>query len=187
MPPTNPQFGTVGWRDESSEGFMYNGSQTGTTTIFRLYNTQSGTHLFTENAGTRATILAQFPGIWVEHNPLGFALAILPAESATQAAAVAAASSVATVRQAVAVTRMADDRSSGGTLDATIPAQSASDEIAVTPPNPSETRPDTGALPSSAEESPPRVIAKRPTAVETLHLNDAVFASDLSEMPWKIE
>jgi len=44
----------------------------GTTTIFRLYNNNNGTHLLTESAAQRDAILSQFPGIWVRHADFGY-------------------------------------------------------------------------------------------------------------------
>lgn len=71
--PGQPGFGQIGWRDEGVEGYMFATQQPGTTEIFRLYNNQSGVHLFTEVAGIKNAILAQFPGTWVQHDSLGFA------------------------------------------------------------------------------------------------------------------
>ncbi len=52
---------------------MYGGEGAQTTILYRLYNNDSGTHLFTVDKGQRDAILAAFPGIWVEHSPVGFA------------------------------------------------------------------------------------------------------------------
>jgi hypothetical protein len=71
--PGQPGFGQIGWRDEGVEGYMFATPQPGATEIFRLYNNQSGVHLFTEVAGIKNAILAQFPGIWVQHDSLGYA------------------------------------------------------------------------------------------------------------------
>ena len=70
--PGQPGHGQIGWRDEGVEGYMFATPQSGTTEIFRLYNTQSGVHLFTEVASVKNAILAQFPGIWVQHDSLGY-------------------------------------------------------------------------------------------------------------------
>jgi hypothetical protein len=74
VPPTSPDFGTIGWRYEGDEGFMYAGQVAGTVEIFRLYNPLSGTHLFTESATTRNAVLGL--GTWVQHSRLGFAYPI---------------------------------------------------------------------------------------------------------------
>jgi hypothetical protein len=64
----------VGWVYEKDEGFIYVALQTGTAEVFRLYNHNSGVHLYTANAGEKDAILAAFPGIWVQHTSLGFAV-----------------------------------------------------------------------------------------------------------------
>jgi uncharacterized protein YkwD len=63
----------TGWRFEKDEGYMFTGPGAGRVEVFRLYNTITGVHLYTENADIRTAILAQFPGIWVQHDSLGFA------------------------------------------------------------------------------------------------------------------
>lgn len=72
-PTTGPDTRTTGWRFEGIEGYMYGGEGAQTTILYRLYNNDSGTHLFTVDKGQRDAILAAFPGIWVEHSPVGFA------------------------------------------------------------------------------------------------------------------
>jgi hypothetical protein len=88
-PASGPDTRTIGWRDEGIEGYMYAApagsmAPAGTTLVHRLYNNDSGVHLFTQDFNTRNAILAQFPGIWVEHNPLGYAF---PINASGQAAA----------------------------------------------------------------------------------------------------
>lgn len=90
--PGQPGFGRTGWRDEGVEGHMFTSQQPGTTEIYRLYNNQSGVHLFTEIAAAKDGILRQFPGIWVQHDSVGFAYPIGTGQSfaaAAQAAAIA--------------------------------------------------------------------------------------------------
>lgn len=75
-PPANgPDTRTSGWRYEKDEGFIFTSQQAGTTEIFRLYNRNSGVHLYTQDATEKDNILRQFPGIWVQHTSLGFAFA----------------------------------------------------------------------------------------------------------------
>lgn len=64
---------THGWRFEKDEGYMFFTQSDCAVEIFRLYNNDSGVHLFTDQPGIRDAILAQFPGIWVLHNSLGYA------------------------------------------------------------------------------------------------------------------
>ena len=75
-----PGFGTVGWRYEGIEGYMFGDKPAGTTEIFRLYNKDSGVHLFTQDAGIKNAILAQFPDSWQQHSSVGYAFA--PGQSA---------------------------------------------------------------------------------------------------------
>jgi hypothetical protein len=72
---TPPGSTTVGWRYEGDEGFMFGSQQEGTSEIFRLYNKDSGTHLFTQDVGTKNTILTLFPNSWRQESSVGFAFA----------------------------------------------------------------------------------------------------------------
>lgn len=118
IPTNHPQYGTVGWRYEGVEGYMYSETATGgTVLIYRLYNMLSGAHLFTESVGTRNVILASFPGIWVEHSPLGYGFvatiietAYVPPQS-TPAVAAAVMEPVAPVRMTT------DEQVAGATAD----------------------------------------------------------------------
>lgn len=77
---------SLGWTWEKDEGYIYTAPAPGTVEVFRLYNRISGTHLFTENAAVKNIILAQFPGIWVQHSSLGFTFAVDPSGSIAAAA-----------------------------------------------------------------------------------------------------
>jgi uncharacterized delta-60 repeat protein len=72
-PPTGPDTRTMGWRYETIEGYIFTAAAPDAVPIFRLYNQRTGTHLYTENAATKEAILSQNPGVWFEHEPLGFA------------------------------------------------------------------------------------------------------------------
>ena len=63
---------------EKDEGYILQTQAPGTVEIYKLYNRISGTHLYTENAGTRDAILAQFPGIWVINTSLGYGTPLPP-------------------------------------------------------------------------------------------------------------
>lgn len=84
VPP--PEFGpdtrTSGWRYEKDEGFLYATPVPNTVEIFRLYNVNTGTHLYTENANMKNLILAAFPTIWLQHTSFGYAF-FVGATSAT--------------------------------------------------------------------------------------------------------
>jgi hypothetical protein len=120
IPVNHPEFGKVGWRYELDEPFVYPVQVPGTTEIFRLYNNNSGVHLYTESVAQKDAILAAFPGIWVQHSSLGFAF-IDPARSfipngpffataasssapAVSASATAVTSSTGTTNEAVETT-----------------------------------------------------------------------------------
>lgn len=69
--------GVLGWRYEGIEGYMFpvDSTEPGTTTIYRLYNRDSGVHLITQDATYKNLVLALFPASWVEHSPVGRAFA----------------------------------------------------------------------------------------------------------------
>ena len=71
----------AGWRFEKDEGYMFTSSGSGRFEVFRLYNRSTGVHLYTENSAVKDAILAAYPGIWEQHDSLGFA-AIWPAHFA---------------------------------------------------------------------------------------------------------
>lgn len=68
----------AGWRFEKDEGFMFTTPGTGRLEVFRLYNRNTGVHLYTENAAVKSAILAAYPGIWEQHDSLGYAQIVLP-------------------------------------------------------------------------------------------------------------
>lgn len=94
--------GVPGWRYESVEGYMFaaGSTESETTTVYRLYNRDSGVHLFTENEAYKNQVLALFPNSWVEHNPLGRAFGT-PAGGASGAAAIAVAAAAAALLEPV--------------------------------------------------------------------------------------
>jgi uncharacterized delta-60 repeat protein len=90
-PPTGPDTRTLGWRYETIEGYIFTAAALHAVPIFRLYNQRTGTHLYTENAATKEAILSQNPGVWFEHEALGFAY---PTNGSGQVTAPAAAVAV---------------------------------------------------------------------------------------------
>jgi hypothetical protein len=123
VPPTSPDYGKAGWRDEGIEGYMFLNEQPTTTRIYRLYNTTTGTHLFTESQSMRDAILAQFPGIWVEHSALGYAFAVAAGASAIALDDSAPpASSLATAEQAAVLPTTLGPSASGDSHLATMSA-----------------------------------------------------------------
>lgn len=95
---------TVGWRYEKDEGNIYTSQVSGTTEIFRLYNNNSGAHLYTADANQKDGILTQFPGIWVQHNSLGFACLVDSSGNVTQNAVAAPSTAAATSLPVVMMT-----------------------------------------------------------------------------------
>lgn len=75
-PASGPDTRTTGWRDEGIAGYIYVGESAGTTPIYRLYNSQTGSHLFTENSSVRDAVLS-IPGAdgqshpWQDHGIVG--------------------------------------------------------------------------------------------------------------------
>jgi hypothetical protein len=84
-PASGPDTRTTGWRDEGIEGYMYATPQPGATAVFRLYNTDSGVHLYTHNSTVREAVLAiTEPGTgrrpWERHSDFGYAIALSASE-----------------------------------------------------------------------------------------------------------
>ena len=81
-PTSGPDTRVVGWRYEKIDGYIYNSPRAGTSEIFRLYNSDSGVHLYTENASVRDAVLLieeQVNGVstgrhpWQLHSSFGYA------------------------------------------------------------------------------------------------------------------
>lgn len=64
---------SVGLTSEGTVGRLFTTQVPGTKELFRLYNLNSGVHLFTIEASVKTAVLAAFPGIWVQHDSVGFA------------------------------------------------------------------------------------------------------------------
>lgn len=73
VPVTDPNYNRIGWRYELDEPFVYPVQVPGTVEIFRLYNRNSGVHLYVESAAIKDGVLAAGGGVWEQHNSLGFA------------------------------------------------------------------------------------------------------------------
>lgn len=92
----------LGWRPESSGLFLFPSAYPGAVEIFHLYNRENGSHLFTDNASVRASLLGGTNSPWESHTSLGFAFPVKTAAQAAQAAATAAAALTTTVTVAPA-------------------------------------------------------------------------------------
>jgi RHS repeat-associated protein len=106
-----------GWRHERDEGFMYTTQEAGSTLIHHLYNTTSGSHLYTQDSQHRDAILRNHPGIWEEHQSLGYAFDVPKPGLPSGAARRAAASSAEDYRETDG--SLKSDTESGGTLNGT--------------------------------------------------------------------
>jgi hypothetical protein len=82
----------LGARYEKNEGFIFTQQVPGSTTVFHLYNTKSGSHLFTESLAQMNAILSRFQGIWVRHSDFGFAFPVTASGSLPVTAVVRRAS-----------------------------------------------------------------------------------------------
>ena len=86
LPPSGPDTRTTGWRYEKDEGYIFSSQVAGTTEIYRLYNQNTGVHLYTEDPVVKDAVLAivdgnpnaKFPHPWVQHSSFGFAYGIRP-------------------------------------------------------------------------------------------------------------
>jgi hypothetical protein len=97
----------LGWRYEKDEGLIFARLPTQSqiaslgneraTEVFRLYNRNSGAHLFTADQSTRLAVLA-LPG-WEQHTSLGFAFAVSAGSGANSPARRGSAMSPAAVAE----------------------------------------------------------------------------------------
>jgi ELWxxDGT repeat protein len=165
VPATNPNFGRVGWRVEPSEGFLYPVASPNTVEIYRLYNNQSGAHLFTPSVSERDSILVRFPGIWVQHSSLGFGF-VAPAVSvgALPATAAATAEPPASAESTPAAT------SSTGAVNVA--------SLVATPVTRSSVVPTSAGATAATDAAVVGVTSSRGAAEETAGL-DALFAEPL--------
>ena len=95
MPASGPDTRQFGWRYEGIAGAVSPTPQTGMVEIFRLYNVDTGVHLFTESAAVRDAVLAIEEMVdgqptgrrpWQLHSSLGFSFAVTvtPTSASTQ-------------------------------------------------------------------------------------------------------
>jgi hypothetical protein len=175
---------TRGWNAEGTVGNVFNAKVPGTSELFRLYNNDSGVHLFTTDVGTKNGILAAFPGIWVQHDSVGFAFTSIarnasgaPSSASAHAASATAAaiSFVASTGSDVSATQFSDtfsvDVANAGLV---APMQAVS--FVVTPVS-------HAAMSSQVDDTPvPRASAPR-DASAVASLLDSLFA-DWSDSDW---
>ncbi len=68
LPASGPDTRVLGWRDEGITAYLFTSQQPNTLPIFQLYNSNSGTHLYTESTATRDAVLA-IPGAAGQPSP----------------------------------------------------------------------------------------------------------------------
>jgi hypothetical protein len=98
-PASGPDTRTIGWRDEGIEGYMFAAppqtaqgtAASNTVQVHRLYNRDSGAHLFTTDTAYKNEVLRLFPASWREETPLGFGITLPESGNRTAAAHQAAA------------------------------------------------------------------------------------------------
>jgi uncharacterized delta-60 repeat protein len=119
-PTTGPDTRTIGWRYETIEGYIFTAAALRAVPIFRLYNQRTGTHLYTENAATKDAILSQNPGVWFEHEPLGFAYPTNGSGQVTAPAAAVAVSAGVLPASVVSATLPVGSDSSSSSLSSSV-------------------------------------------------------------------
>jgi hypothetical protein len=127
-PASGPDTRTVGWRDESSEGFLYTTQESNTTEIYHLYNVHSGSHMFTEDNQYRVQVLTLFPDSWVQHTSLGFAFASL-ANGQTPGVAAARTASIRTAAATLALERLDQHQSLPNSFTMSLVSASRDDRL----------------------------------------------------------
>ena len=80
-PVSGPDNRTSGWRYEGIEGYLFSEPFAGSTELFKLYNTDSGVHLYTDSVAQKDAILAIAEGgtgrhPWRLENSLGFGYSV---------------------------------------------------------------------------------------------------------------
>jgi hypothetical protein len=167
IPPGHPQFGKVGWRAETTEGFVFPVAKPGTVEVFHLYNEANGAHLYTANAGEVVSVLSQFPDSWKLQRSLGFAYA-----SEFRVTPLAAPSAMSVVA--------ADPESASSDETIGLPGNVAS-LVAIPVPS----RVSSPSVPAAASEPEvPLTRQKLPEANEEFDLLAEVFAGDLHDVLW---
>jgi Tol biopolymer transport system component len=157
-PTTGPDTRTSGWRDEGTIGFIPASASPGTTTVYRLYNTDSGVHLLTHNPAVRDAVLAitergtgRHP--WQQHSSFGFAFAIAASEKLLDSGLFSVGSSGASLGAPLAM-----------------PARVKTDTALDVGPQTSDTKPNRVVLSLIAQDStrdqqPPTIVIPNATSV----------------------
>lgn len=142
---------SLGWKFEKEEGNIYVTQGPGTLEIFRLYNVNTGDHVYLVDNLAKNAILAQFPGIWEQHASLGYGFAA-PSQGTPQPATAAEVRAAAT---APIMVTAAAETTSQSTLEvaADEPEQRATSEASTS----SETDVTSNTTTNEGEETAPTV------------------------------
>lgn len=167
IPSTHPQFGKVGWRAETTEGFVFPTGRPGTVEVFHLYNETNGAHLYTASAGEVVSVLSRFPDSWKLQRSVGFAFA-----AGFRVTPLAAPSAMGGVAEAVS--RSAESEMGTGTGNvASLVAIPAVSRVALP-----------GAPVAAGEAEEPIALRSAPDADEEFDLLAGVFAGGLDDVLW---
>jgi cyclophilin family peptidyl-prolyl cis-trans isomerase len=151
---------TRGWREESTGMFMFPTQFPGTVEILHLYDTATGSHLYTDNAAVRNQLLGLANTTWQQHRSLGFAFQPEAPVSApaTAAAVPLIASANSNASGDDAISRLIGLATRSSIVAPAVPVESAPVIITETPSDPiSGGRPvsDEGEIVIGTEESDP--------------------------------
>lgn len=161
-PASGPDDRTTGWRDEGISGYISAAPQVGMVEVFRLYNNNTGTHLFTEDPEEKDGILTAYPGVWVEQSSLGF---VYP-DSAGAKNTLPAVSAPAVVQMA-----------SSADVGQAVPDESETDIPLATESGPRQAQPDLQAKASDEPEDFPPLHSEPADATEDAAALDLVLMS----------
>lgn len=136
---------SAGWTLEAMGARIYTKSFPGTVEIFRMYNPNTGKHLFTAGNGERLSLISSG---WVQHSSLGFALLVT--------GTTAPATSAPVVAMATAADVVSDDNGNdsniAGLVAATTPGNFVSDPSVTTSPLRPFSPTGSGMTPSEIDE-----------------------------------
>jgi hypothetical protein len=177
-PSGQPDTRTTGWRSEGSEGYMFATQVAGTQPVYKLYNQNSGVHVYTINRAERDAILATYPTIFAEHTLLGYAY---PVDSDNIVIGAINQASVASALAAAAIPS-AENSVSTATPDRTPAAPAVIlSRIAAPGKSPAADPALTLKAVSDVQTIAPRFPAEPSAASIPLIVTDAVFAGGLSD------
>ncbi len=129
---------TQGWREEATGMFLFPTQFPGTVEILHLYDSATGSHLYTDNAAVRNQLLGVANTTWQQHRSLGFAFSPeAPVSAPAMAAAVPLiASASSSTDGGDAVSRLIGLATRSSIVAPAVPAMSTPAVIEEPPPDP---------------------------------------------------